>query len=226
MRLDVGFRFNFLPIPTDIHFGYGVLDTLPERLDGLRGKKAFLITDTGLKDVGILDQIERILKSSKRDFLVYDGVEPDSGSDLIAEATSRLRSSSADVVVGIGGGSSLDTAKAVAVMATNTGSIVDYVGLNKVPHRPLPVIAIPTTAGTGCGGCIASCASSTAPWVFAAASTSWTTSTTRSTACWSGRGWTLPCAPAARWCSRRRIPRRRWSGSPLTTSSASRALSS
>ncbi len=149
MRLDVGFRFNFLPIPTDIHFGYGVLDTLPERLDGLHGKKAFLITDTGLKDVGILDQIERILKSSKRDFLVYDGVEPDSGSDLIAEATSRLRSSSADVVVGIGGGSSLDTAKAVAVMATNTGSIVDYVGLNKVPHRPLPVIAIPTTAGTG-----------------------------------------------------------------------------
>jgi alcohol dehydrogenase len=60
-----------------------------------------------------------------------------------------LKSSGADVVVGIGGGSALDTAKAVAALATNPGSPLDYVGLHKVTRPPLPAIAIPTTAGTG-----------------------------------------------------------------------------
>ena len=83
------------------------------------------------------------------DFEIYDRVTADSGSRLICEAVDGLKSCGADVVVGIGGGSALDTAKAVAALATNPGSPLDYVGLHKVRNRPLPVVALPTTAGTG-----------------------------------------------------------------------------
>src|SRR5262249_51366366 len=79
----------------------------------------------------------------------YEGVKQDSGTTVIAEASELLRSSKADVVIGLGGGSSLDTAKAVATLLTNPGTILDYTGLNRVKNRLPPVIAIPTTAGTG-----------------------------------------------------------------------------
>jgi alcohol dehydrogenase len=83
------------------------------------------------------------------EFTLCDKVKPDSGSSLIDETASELKRSGSDVVVGIGGGSSLDTSKAVAALATNPGSALDYVGLHKVRNRPMPTIAIPTTAGTG-----------------------------------------------------------------------------
>src|SRR6185503_15648207 len=90
-----------------------------------------------------------LLSSAQIACEVYDDVKPDSGSKLIAEAAERLRKCKAEVVIGIGGGSSLDTAKAVAALATNPGSALDYVGLHKVRNRPMPMIAVPTTAGTG-----------------------------------------------------------------------------
>ena len=83
------------------------------------------------------------------EFSIYDQVTADSGSTLISEAVDRLKTAGADLVVGVGGGSALDTAKAVAALATNPGSPLDYVGLHKIKNRPLPTIAIPTTAGTG-----------------------------------------------------------------------------
>lgn len=149
MNVNAGQCFNFLPIPTDIHFGCGVLRALPDRIKSLGGRKAFLVTDPGLRAAGIIDQVTPILQAAAIDFTLCDRVRPDSGSGLITQATEELKRSESDVVVGIGGGSSLDTAKAVAALAANPGSILDYVGLHKVRHRPLPVIAIPTTAGTG-----------------------------------------------------------------------------
>ena len=149
MRLNSGQSFNFLPVPTDIHFGCGMLNTLPDRLKSLGGKRPFLVTDPGLRAAGMVERIETLLASAGLPLVVFDGVKPDSGSDLIMEAASRLRACDADAVVGIGGGSSLDTAKAVAAMGTNSGSILDYAGLHKIVNRPLPMVAIPTTAGTG-----------------------------------------------------------------------------
>ena len=149
MRLNTSQTFNFLPVPTDIHFGCGVLSTLPDRLKSLGAKRPFLVTDAGLRAAGLVERVETLLASGGLPVAVFDGVKPDSGSDLIGEAASRLRASEADAVVGLGGGSSLDTAKAVAAMATNSGSILDYAGLHKIVNRPLPMVAIPTTAGTG-----------------------------------------------------------------------------
>ena len=149
MKVDIGQTFNFLPIPTDIHFGCGALKTLPDRIHGLGGSKAFLVTDPGVKEAGILAQAELQLQAASIEFTVCDRVKPDSGSALIDETAAELKRSGCDIVVGIGGGSSLDTAKAVAALATNPGSALDYVGLHKVRNRPLPTVAIPTTAGTG-----------------------------------------------------------------------------
>jgi len=149
MNVNVAQSFNFLPVPTDIHFGCGMLRTLPDRIQALGGTRAFVITDPGVRAAGILDEVTRILERAGIEAAVCDRVKPDSGSALIDRTTAELKASGCDVVVGVGGGSSLDTAKAVAALATNPGSALDYAGLHKVRNRPLPVVAIPTTAGTG-----------------------------------------------------------------------------
>jgi len=140
---------NFFPVPTDIHFGCGMLRTLPERIKALGGTRAFVVTDPGLAAAGILEDVMRILKDAAIGFDVCDRVKPDSGSVLIDETTAEFKRRAADVVIGVGGGSSLDTAKAVAALATNPGPALSYIGLHKIRNRPLPMIAIPTTAGTG-----------------------------------------------------------------------------
>ncbi len=149
MNLDAGQGFNFLPIPTDVHFGFGSSRSLPTHVRSLSARKVFVVTDPGVRGTGIVDTITTVLDQAALEFSVYDQVTADSGSTLISEAVDKLRTDGADLVVGVGGGSALDTAKAVAALATNPGSPLDYVGLHKVRNRPLPTIAIPTTAGTG-----------------------------------------------------------------------------
>jgi len=149
MNANVTQTFNFLPVPTDIHFGCGVLRDLPERIRSLGAGKPFVVTDPGVRAAGILDEALSLLGKAGMDFTTCDRVMPDSGSSLINETTAEFKRSGSDAVVGIGGGSSLDTAKAVAALATNPGSALDYTGLHKVRNRPMPMIAIPTTSGTG-----------------------------------------------------------------------------
>lgn len=149
MNANVAQIFNFMPVPTDIHFGCGVLRDLPERIRGAGGTRPFLVTDPGVCAAGILDEVTAILRRAEMEFTVCDRVKPDSGSALIDETAAELKRSGSDLVIGIGGGSSLDTAKAIAALATNPGSALDYVGLHKVRNRAMPVVAIPTTAGTG-----------------------------------------------------------------------------
>jgi len=149
MKADAAQVFNFLPIPTDVHFGFGSSCSLPNHVQTLGARRVLVITDPGVRRCGIADRITALLESASVEFTIYDQVTADSGSTLIGEAVDRLKAESADLVVGVGGGSALDTAKAVAVLATNPGSPLDYVGWHRVNNRPLPIIAIPTTAGTG-----------------------------------------------------------------------------
>lgn len=141
--------FRFLPIPTEIHFGCGMLASLPDRLHALGCRKALVVTDQGMRAAGTVERVERVLSLAGIGFAVYDSVTADSGTGLIAEAVSRANQVKVDVIVGLGGGSSLDTAKAVAAMVTNPGSILDYIGLDKLINKPIPIVAIPTAAGTG-----------------------------------------------------------------------------
>jgi alcohol dehydrogenase len=149
MNVDVAQSFNFLPVPTDIHFGCGMLRSLPERLKSFGATRTLVVTDPGVRAAGILDRVTRVLQDATCQFTVWDRVKPDSGSTLIDETVAELQRHACDAVVGVGGGSSLDTAKAVAALATNPGPALAYVGLHKVRNRALPMVAIPTTAGTG-----------------------------------------------------------------------------
>jgi alcohol dehydrogenase class IV len=149
MTFDATQGFNFLPIPTDVQFGYGSVHSLPNHVRSLKARSVFVVTDPGVRQAGIVDRVKTLLEQAAIDVTIYDQVTADSGSTLIAEAVDELKASGAQLVVGVGGGSALDTAKAVAVLATNPGAPLDYVGVHKVMHQPLPTIAIPTTAGTG-----------------------------------------------------------------------------
>jgi len=125
------------------------LQSLPERLCSLNVGRVLVVTDPGIRKAGILQRVVDILRETEIQSEVFDGVQPDSGSHLIAEAAAQLCQGRSEAVIGIGGGSSLDTAKAVAMLATNPGSVLDYLGLHRVKQRLIPLIAIPTTAGTG-----------------------------------------------------------------------------
>ena len=149
MNVDVGQVFNFFPVPTDIHFGCGALASLAERVAAVNGRQALVVTDPGVRAAGILDRVTGRLEAAGIPFTVFDRVTPDSSSDLIESGVQAAKAAAADVVLGVGGGSALDTAKAIAALVTNPGSPLDYVGLHKVTTRPLPTIAIPTTSGTG-----------------------------------------------------------------------------
>jgi alcohol dehydrogenase class IV len=149
MNIDVSQTFNFLPIPTDVHFGCGAIASLAERVRAAGGRHVLVVTDAGISAAGLLERATAPLEAAGIAFTIFDRVTPDSSSGLISDGVDTLKASGADSVVGVGGGSSLDTAKAIAALATNPGSPLDYVGLHKVAVRPLPIVAVPTTAGTG-----------------------------------------------------------------------------
>jgi alcohol dehydrogenase class IV len=149
MMLDPGHSFNLLPVPTDVHFGYGALKSLPGHLRSQNARRVLLVTDPGVRAAGLVARVTNALEEAGVEVTIYDQVTADSGSTLIGDAVDCLKACGAEVVVGVGGGSSLDTAKAAAALATNPGSPQHYLGLHKAMRRPLPLIAIPTTAGTG-----------------------------------------------------------------------------
>src|SRR5262245_64735523 len=104
MNLQPAQCFNFLPIPTDVHFGFGASRTLPSHVRSASARKVFVVTDPGVRAAGIVDRILALLDRESIDCAVYDQVTADSGSALIREAVEQLKSSGADAVVGIGGG--------------------------------------------------------------------------------------------------------------------------
>ncbi|HBT47730.1 MAG TPA: alcohol dehydrogenase [Peptococcaceae bacterium] len=136
-------------LPTELIFGAGCLKALPARLRELGKERIFVVTDRGVKAAGILERVLRILQEERFKVSVYDAIEGEPTTDLVERVMEELRQSGAHLVVGLGGGSALDTAKAVAAMATNEGKIFDYAGIGKIKNEPLPIVAIPTTAGTG-----------------------------------------------------------------------------
>lgn len=134
--------------PPRLVLGDGALDQLAGELPRL-GSRALIVTDPGIVAAGILDTVAGILSNSGMPIEAFTEVigNPDVAT---VDAANRARgTASADILIAIGGGSSMDVAKAVAILATNGGTISDYEGVDKFTTRPLPVIAIPTTVGSG-----------------------------------------------------------------------------
>ncbi len=113
------------------------------------GKKALVVTDRNLTGVGFLLKIQASLRSEKIPYEIFDQVITEPTVDYVENGLDIYRKKECDFIIGLGGGSSIDTAKAIAVMAANSRSIQDYMGLDKIPNPGVPLIAIPTTAGTG-----------------------------------------------------------------------------
>ncbi|MBI2774300.1 MAG: iron-containing alcohol dehydrogenase, partial [Chloroflexi bacterium] len=108
-----------------------------------------VVTDPGVIKVGLVKPIEERLNDAGIAYEIYDGVVPDPTVGDVQRCFERARQMGADALLAIGGGSSIDTAKMAAVLMTNGGTVLDYIGMDKVPKPAAPVVAIPTTAGTG-----------------------------------------------------------------------------
>ncbi|MDI9570577.1 MAG: iron-containing alcohol dehydrogenase [Pseudomonadota bacterium] len=132
-----------------IVFGRGAWQQLPEHMGELRAKRPLIVMDKELAATGLEDKVADLLETSGLKGEMFSRVDPEPGISLADEGAKLAQRAKCDLVVGIGGGSAMDVAKAVAVLATNKGKAVDYLGLNKVPGPGLPKIMIPTTAGTG-----------------------------------------------------------------------------
>ncbi len=146
-------RMNMEPyrlyMPTRVECGVGFAKKTGEFVKEFVEKKVFIVTDKGVKGAGLLTGIEQSLEHAQIKYDLFDEVEPNPSAEVIQKGIDALKSSGCDVVLAVGGGSSIDTAKAVAAMATNEGEILDYEGVGLLPNKTLPLIAIPTTAGTG-----------------------------------------------------------------------------
>lgn len=146
-------NFNYY-IPTKILFGRGQLGNLHKEV--MPGKKALIVISAGksTKANGYLDRVEKEMEKCEVETVVFDKILPNPVKEHVMEGASLAKSAGCDFVIGLGGGSSIDSAKAIAVMAVNSGDYWDYIsgGTGKgmpVPNDPLPIIAITTTAGTG-----------------------------------------------------------------------------
>jgi len=142
-------RVDVFRIPTRILFGRGVALTVADPLRQVGAKRVLLVTDKGVRAAGLVKPIEAALQDAKIPYEIYDDVVPDPGVGEVQRAYERARAYGADALVAVGGGSAIDTAKMAATLLTNGGTVLDYVGMDKVPKPAAPVVAIPTTAGTG-----------------------------------------------------------------------------
>lgn len=145
--------FNYF-MPTRILFGKGSINKLHQQ--NLPGKKALIVISAGqsIKKNGYLAKLEEQLDKAGVEHVLFDKILPNPIREHVMEGAALAKEQKCDFVIGLGGGSSIDSAKAIAVMATNEGDFWDYIsgGTGKgkaVPNDPLPIIAITTTAGTG-----------------------------------------------------------------------------
>lgn len=136
-------------MPTKIIHEFNSASKLGNILKKENKHSVLIVTDKGILQAGLLSSALHSLEESNIRYELFDGVEPNPKSSTIRKATKLLTDNSFDAVIGFGGGSSIDTAKALAMMATNDGDILDYEGVGKLVNDPIYTIAIPTTAGTG-----------------------------------------------------------------------------
>ncbi|MHB8138649.1 MAG: iron-containing alcohol dehydrogenase [Smithellaceae bacterium] len=132
-----------------IVFGNGSILTLASHIKEHSARNPLVVIDKNLAKTGLQEKIASILVSEGIKFTLFDKVEPEPRIELADEGATLAVKNKCDIVIGIGGGSAMDVAKAIAVIATNKGKAEDFLGLNKVPKPGLPKIMIPTTAGTG-----------------------------------------------------------------------------
>jgi alcohol dehydrogenase class IV len=135
--------------PNKILFGPNTIKRLGNEVLQIGGKRALIITDPGIVHASLIQPVKASLDTAGISYVVYDQVKPEPPISCVVEATARFESERCDMVVGVGGGSAMDVAKAVSLKATNEMGIIEMCGLDLVKKRGVPKILIPTTSGTG-----------------------------------------------------------------------------
>ncbi|TFG67129.1 MAG: iron-containing alcohol dehydrogenase [Thermomicrobiales bacterium] len=134
-----------------VYFGVGAIERLPEVIAATGGSRVFVVTDPGVQGSGVIDRVMAVLAAADLEAGLFAEVEPNPGASTVVRGAEALRSFGFDgtIIVPVGGGSSMDTAKALDLRAANEMPVWDleYDGPDLAPGRP--VVAVPTTAGTG-----------------------------------------------------------------------------
>jgi alcohol dehydrogenase class IV len=139
-------KFSYF-LPTKLSFGFGSVDGIGAEARGLGATRALVVTDKVMVKTGIAQRVTDSLGGISFD--VFDEVEAEPRIEIAQAVADRVRSKAYDLVVGVGGGSSMDMGKVAAGFASNEGPARSFVGNNLFAKRPLPSIMVPTTAGTG-----------------------------------------------------------------------------
>ena len=140
--------FEFL-LPTKVRYGAGSIQVLGEELKVLNAKKIMVITDKGLSKSAVMEKVTSILKQEAFCFIIYNEIEANPKDYNVEACAETARTENIDTLVAFGGGSPIDAAKAVAVLARQGGHVRNYQGKGKIKDDCLPLLTIPTTAGTG-----------------------------------------------------------------------------
>ncbi|MBS4224196.1 iron-containing alcohol dehydrogenase [Lederbergia citrea] len=139
-------KFGFFRNPTQITYGMEAIYQVENIVNEQQFKNVLIITDPGILQTDLISKLQSQLENVN--YKIYGKTQPNPTVSNCNHALAMLKEVEADVLIAIGGGSSIDVAKAVALLATNGGSIEDYEGIDKFNQELLPLIAIPTTAGT------------------------------------------------------------------------------
>lgn len=140
--------FDFDP-RTRVVFGAGTLARVADLSKELGGNRVLLVTDKGLKAAGHEARTLKLLSETGLAVTIFDDVQPNPTTDDVEHGLKVAREARVDLIIGLGGGSSMDTAKGINFLLTNGGKMEDYWGIGKAKLPMLPMIAVPTTAGTG-----------------------------------------------------------------------------
>ena len=147
---DVGDLTRAFPfvLPTRVEYGLGAAGRAGAEAATL-GKRALIVTDPGVRDAGLVAPVARSLEEAGLSSAVFAEIEPNPRAETVTRGAAACAAVEADVIVAVGGGSAIDSAKAISAVARFGGTAFDYEGLELVPGPAIPLIAIPTTAGTG-----------------------------------------------------------------------------
>jgi alcohol dehydrogenase class IV len=141
-------QFSILRLPREILFGAGQVAAIGKVAARL-GSKALICTDTRFAASDAFSILHQRLRDAGLQCYLFDAVEPDLPSETVYRCAGAARGFSPDLIVGVGGGSCIDMAKCASLILTHGGQLEDYYGEFKIPSRVLPIVAVPTTAGTG-----------------------------------------------------------------------------
>ena len=136
-------------IPPTVITGIGAAEQVGESAKRLGGQKALVVTDPGIAKLGYADGVVKQLNNAGIGASIFEDVTPDPTLQNVNDGLEQYRSDGCDLIVSIGGGSAIDCGKGIAVRLTNDDPLAEYMGVDKIPNPGAPLIAIPTTAGTG-----------------------------------------------------------------------------